>query len=91
MVCGPCGQVFETAELKKKHDVKAHNRCSVCYRFFVSTAELQQVSTLTFMLLPTFANWFHSTVGPIKSSPVSSSPLLSNPLLSNHLLYIHYR
>ncbi|KAF5563825.1 zinc finger protein [Fusarium napiforme] len=42
MVCGPCGQVFETAELKKKHDAKAHNRCTVCYRFFVSIAELKQ-------------------------------------------------
>ncbi|KAF5984972.1 zinc finger protein [Fusarium coicis] len=42
MVRGPCGQVFETAELKKKHDAKAHNRCSICYRFFVSTAELKQ-------------------------------------------------
>ncbi|EWG36125.1 hypothetical protein FVEG_00275 [Fusarium verticillioides 7600] len=42
MVCGPCGQMFETAELKKKHDAKAHNRCTVCYRFFVSIAELKQ-------------------------------------------------
>ncbi|KAF4439434.1 zinc finger protein [Fusarium acutatum] len=25
MACGPCGQVFETAELKKKHDAEAHN------------------------------------------------------------------
>ncbi|KAF5609080.1 zinc finger protein [Fusarium subglutinans] len=40
--CGPCGQLFETLELKKKHDAAAHNRCAVCYRFFVSNAELKQ-------------------------------------------------
>ncbi|KAF5971172.1 zinc finger BTB domain-containing protein [Fusarium bulbicola] len=42
MACGPCGQVFETAVLKKKHDAEAHNRCAVCYRFFKSSAELKQ-------------------------------------------------
>ncbi|KAF5690206.1 zinc finger BTB domain-containing protein [Fusarium denticulatum] len=42
MVCGPCGQVFETVELRKKHDAKVHNRCTVCYRVFVSSAELKQ-------------------------------------------------
>ncbi|KAF4498906.1 zinc finger protein [Fusarium agapanthi] len=42
MACGPCGQVFETAALKKKHDAEAHNRCAVCYRFFKSSAELKQ-------------------------------------------------
>ncbi|KAH7180475.1 hypothetical protein DER46DRAFT_567103 [Fusarium sp. MPI-SDFR-AT-0072] len=32
MACGPCGQVFETVQLKKQHDAEAHNsralRCS---------------------------------------------------------------
>ncbi|KAI1030955.1 hypothetical protein LB504_000244 [Fusarium proliferatum] len=36
MACGHCGRVFETFELKKQHDTEAHNRCAVCYRFFVS-------------------------------------------------------
>ncbi|KAL9574145.1 hypothetical protein ACKAV7_001660 [Fusarium commune] len=40
MACGPCGQVFETVQLKKQHDAEAHNRCAVCYRFFVSSREL---------------------------------------------------
>ncbi|KAI1061106.1 hypothetical protein LB506_011764 [Fusarium annulatum] len=69
IACGHCGQVFETFELKKQHDAEAHNRCAVCYRFFVSSAELKQ---------------FPSTVRPIKSSPPSSSPLLSNPPLYIH-------
>ncbi|KAF5604872.1 NUDIX domain-containing protein [Fusarium pseudocircinatum] len=42
MACGPCGQVFKTAALKKKHDAEAHNRCALCYRFFKSSAELKQ-------------------------------------------------
>ncbi|KAI1023362.1 hypothetical protein LB503_000168 [Fusarium chuoi] len=42
MACGHCGRVFETFELKKQHDTEAHNRCAVCYRFFVSSAELKQ-------------------------------------------------
>ncbi|KAF4956024.1 hypothetical protein FGADI_4197 [Fusarium gaditjirri] len=42
MACGPCGQMFETTELKKQHDAEAHNRCAVCYRFFASSVELIQ-------------------------------------------------
>ncbi|KAI1047309.1 hypothetical protein LB505_008055 [Fusarium chuoi] len=80
MACGPCGRTFKSAELRKQHDAELHNRCGVCYRFFMTSEELTGVSALHPILMWKFANnplqhrETHVVKPPVVEPPVQIPP-----------------